>query len=233
MIDWLLSPIDPTRAHHVAGGVAWHGRLMVLAWGLLFPAGIVAARFFKVTPGQRWPAELDNKAWWHAHRGLQYAGGAAMLVALALILAAGGAGGALLHPLLGWSVAALAAVQFGSAWARGSKGGPTSPAPDGSPRGDHYDMTARRVAFERIHKGVGYTAMLAATLAIPTGLWAANAPVWMWALLACWWALLAAAFAGLQRRGLALDTYQAIWGPDPRHPGNRRAPIGWGVRRRH
>ena len=119
------------------------------------------------------------------------------------------------------------------AWARGSKGGPTSPAPDGSPRGDHYDMTARRVAFERIHKSVGYTAMLAATLAIPTGLWAANAPVWMWALLACWWALLAAAFAGLQRRGLALDTYQAIWGPDPRHPGNRRAPIGWGVRRRH
>ena len=87
MIDWLLAPIDPARGHEVAAAVAWHGRLMVLAWGLLFPLGIFAARFFKVTPGQDWPARLDNKAWWHGHRGLQYAGGLAMLAALALVLA--------------------------------------------------------------------------------------------------------------------------------------------------
>ena len=35
----------------------------------------------------------------------------------------------------------------------------------------------------------------------------------------------------LQRQGRCIDTYQAIWGPDPRHPGNRLKPVGWGVRR--
>jgi hypothetical protein len=34
----------------------------------------------------------------------------------------------------------------------------------------------------------------------------------------------------LQRRGLAVDTYQAIWGPDPQHPGNATPP-GWGMNR--
>ena len=34
----------------------------------------------------------------------------------------------------------------------------------------------------------------------------------------------------LQRRGRAIDTYQAIWGPGAEHPGNQRKPIGWGIR---
>jgi hypothetical protein len=42
---------------------------------------------------------------------------------------------------------------------------------------------------------------------------------------------LGAAFARWQRAGRCIDTYQAIWGPDPAHPGNRRPPVGWGVRR--
>jgi hypothetical protein len=50
-------------------------------------------------------------------------------------------------------------------------------------------------------------------------------------VLALWWALLGAAFARWQRAGRCIDTYQAIWGPDPAHPGNRRPPVGWGVRR--
>lgn len=40
---------------------------MVVAWGVLLPLGILIARFFKVTPRQRWPAELDNKFWWYSH----------------------------------------------------------------------------------------------------------------------------------------------------------------------
>lgn len=28
-----------------------------------------------------------------------------------------------------------------------------------------------------------------------------------------------------------IDTYQAIWGPDPEHPGAKRKPTGFGVRR--
>ncbi|MGL4239726.1 MAG: cytochrome b561 domain-containing protein, partial [Beijerinckiaceae bacterium] len=106
-------------------------------------------------------------------------------------------------------------------------GGPTEP----SVRGDHYDMTARRRAFEHLHKSAGYLALALGVAAIVTGLWQANAPRWMWIALAAWWGLFLAAFVALQRRGLAFDTYQAIWGPDACHPGNARRPIGWGVRR--
>ena len=44
-------------------------------------------------------------------------------------------------------------------------------------------------------------------------------------------AALILAFITLQRRGYAYETYQAIWGPDPRHPGNQKLPTGWAVKR--
>ncbi|MEM1299166.1 MAG: cytochrome b561 domain-containing protein [Pseudomonadota bacterium] len=226
MIDWLLAPVDPTRAHEVGAYVSWHGRLMVLAWGALFPLGILIARFWKITPRQDWPRELDNQAWWRAHLGLQYSGGAAMLAALALILLAGGAGSST-HANVGWVVAGLAALQFAAGWFRGTKGGPT----DTTLRGDHFDMTPRRLAFEHFHKFAGYGLLALAVWGIASGMWLANAPVWMWAGLGSWWATLVAAFVILQRQGRAVDTYQAIWGPDPSLPGNRRRPIGWGIRR--
>lgn len=226
-MDWLLSPIDPARAHDVGTYVAWHGRLMVLAWGALFPLGILIARFYKITPRQNWPRELDNKTWWHAHLALQYTGGAAMLAALALILLAGGAGTST-HANIGWVIAGVALLQFLAGWLRGTKGGPTEP----SLRGDHFDMTPRRLAFEHFHKTAGYALLALAAYGVLSGLWQANAPVWMWAGLTLWWAGLIAAFIALQGRGKAIDTYQAIWGPDPNLPGNRRKPIGWGIRRR-
>ncbi|MEO0820932.1 MAG: cytochrome b561 domain-containing protein [Pseudomonadota bacterium] len=226
LFGWLLAPIDAARGHEVGGFVAWHGRMMVLAWGALFPLGVLVARFGKITRRQDWPRELDNRAWWRGHLALQYSGGAAMLAGLALILAVRGSGWDN-HALLGWSVAALAGAQFLAGWARGSKGGPTEP----SLAGDHYDMTPRRRAFEYFHKFAGYALLALAAAAVLTGLWRANAPVWMWLGLALWWAVLAAAFAVLQRRGFAVDTYQAIWGPDPAHPGNRMRPIGFGIRR--
>lgn len=230
MLDWWLAPIDAARAHDVAWHVSWHARAMVAAWGGLVPVGILAARYFKVLPGQDWPREVDNRVWWAAHRLCQYGAGALMLAGLALVWTGDAARAP--HAALGWSALALAGVQFAAAWTRGTKGGPTDPAPDGSLRGDHYDMTRRRLAFEYTHKFAGYAALACAVAAILTGLWHANGPRWMWAALALWWAGLAAAAILWQRRGMALDTYQAIWGPDPRHPGNRRAPIGFGVRRR-
>lgn len=232
MLDWLMSPIDPSRAHAVSGWIAWHGRLMVLAWAVLVPLGILAARFFKITPKQDWPRRLDNPGWWHAHRSLQYAAGILMLLATcAAIVALGRPGLTGMHAACGWSVLALAAVQYTGGWLRGSKGGPTAPAPDGSLRGDHYDMTTRRRLFEYVHKSVGYLAWLLACLSIATGLWRANAPVGFWLMIAGWWALCILAFATLQRRGRAVDTYQAIWGADASHPGNWLRPIGWGVRK--
>lgn len=232
MLDWLLTPIDPTRLHEVSGAVAWHGRAMAAAWGVFVPLGVLAARYLKLWPGQKWPDELDHPGWWHVHRAFQYLAAALTLVGLALILSRGASAGVGdLHRLLGWSAAGLAALQVVGAWLRGSKGGPTAPAPDGSWRGDHYDMTPRRLLFERVHKYGGYAAALLGLAALAAGLWLANAPRWMWLAIGLWWTLLLAVFVLLQRRGLAFDTYQAHWGADPAHPGNRRKPVGFGVRR--
>jgi hypothetical protein len=231
MIDWLLAPIDATRPHVIANSVAWHGRMMVLAWCALLPIGILAARFFKITPRQDWPRQLDNKMWWYAHNILQYSG-AILVFAAALYVERSTAVLSSYHAVLGWSVVSLTIAQVFGGLLRGSKGGPTAPARNGSLRGDHYDMTLRRSVFERIHKSVGYLAVVLAIAAMATGLHHANAPRWMWFAVAAWWLLLTVAGVRWQRQGRAVDTYQAIWGPDPSHPGNRRTPIGWGIRRR-
>ena len=232
-ISWLLQPIDSHRQHQVDMRVSWHARLMVAAWAILFPVGILAARFFKITPRQDWPSRVDNPTWWHLHRCFQYAGGAAVLIAWFLIWQVASRPAEMhLHRILGYATVGLCAVQFISAWLRGSKGGPTDPAPDGSWSGDHYDMTLRRLLFEHCHKKLGYLAFGLSVGATLSGLWMANGPRWMWLGLSIWWGLLVLLFAELQRRSMAVDTYQALWGPDTRHPGNRRKPIGWGIARR-
>jgi len=83
MLDWWLAPIDAARPHEVAWRVSRHARVMVVAWGGLVPVGILAARFFRVLPGQDGPRELDNRAWRDAHRAAQYSAGALMLAGLA------------------------------------------------------------------------------------------------------------------------------------------------------
>lgn len=231
MLEWLLASIDMSRAHIIDAAVVWHGRLMVLAWAVFLPLGVIVARFFKVTSRQDWPAQLDNKVWWYAHQALQYAAGILMIIAVVLIWRPMHAGSPW-HSWLGWIVVAACAVQFLGAWLRGTKGGPTDPRPDGSLSGDHYDMTLRRRLFEQLHKSVGYIAIVLSLAAIASGLWLVNAPRWMALALALWWLVLIAVWSVLQSRGKAIDTYQAIWGPDPRHPGNAISPTGWGVRRR-
>jgi hypothetical protein len=145
-------------------------------------------------------------------------GGILMLAGLALVLAAARPGAAWLHALMGYAVLAFGALQFVAGWFRGTKGGPSEP----DMRGDHYDMTPRRIAFEAVHKTVGYLAIALSAGTILTGLWAANAPRWMWLAITLWWAGLLATALGLQARGLYVSSYHAIWGPDEAHPGNRR-----------
>ncbi len=229
MFDLLLAPIDPSRAHLVSDAVAWHGRAMVLAWGVLVPIGVLAARFFKIVPWQDWPRQLDNRVWWITHRVLHYLAAALTLGGVSLVLNSFASfGGSGRHALFGWAVVLLALGQFLGGWLRGSKGGPTDPAPDGSLHGDHYSMTRRRLVFEHLHKTGGYLALLLASSAIITGMWRANAPLWMWLAIGLWWALLALAFVLFQRAGRATSTYQAIWGPDATHPGNNRTKAGFG-----
>ena len=228
-MDWWLAPIDPSRVHEVGFAVSWHARSMTLAWAVIAPSAVMAARFLKVLPGQDWPRELDTQVWWRSH----WMGQAIviLLTVFGLGLILGSATGGSVHGVLGYATILLAFFQVVLGIFRGSKGGPTAPAPDGSLRGDHYDMTPWRRMFEWVHKVSGYALLALAAATVVFGLWEANAPRWMWALIAAFWTLLATMAMILQHQGWAIDTYQAIWGPGQEHPGNRRKPIGWGIRR--
>ncbi|MEZ5834141.1 MAG: cytochrome b561 domain-containing protein [Geminicoccaceae bacterium] len=232
MIEWLLTPLSGSASHFISPPVFWHARGMVLAWGILLPLGVLIARYMKITPGQGWPRVLDNPFWWNWHRGLQYTGIGIALAALALILMRGGHRPWIpMHGLIGWAAIVLGVAQVVSAWLRGSKGGPTGEGClTGDLRGDHYDMTRRRLIFEYFHKLGGLVAVLLSVVAIVTGLVLADAPRWMLLAMLCWWGLLVVVALLLQRQGRCIDTYQAIWGPDATLPGNRRRPVGFGIR---
>ena len=213
---------------------------MVLSWGILLPLGVLVARYFKIWPGQRWPEQLDHKGWWHSHRALQWSAMAVMTVGTwcawqaTLGNTAGGASSnafsnsRAIHAVLGWGLVITAWLQIAGSFARGTKGGPTA----ATLRGDHYDMTARRRLFERIHKTLGWCCVVIACVTIMMGLVLANAPRWMPTIMLSWWCGLGALMWRWQRLGRCVDTYQAIWGADPGLPGLRSPPIGWGVRRR-
>jgi hypothetical protein len=234
-----MAPLSGSAVHVVDFGTSWHGRLMVLGWGILLPVGILLGRFYKVTPAQDWPARLDNPFWFRSHRAVEYAAGVLMLAALALILTADPARSdwGPCHALMGWSLVVFGWVQLLGSHLRGTMGGPVEPftrrqRPPGTWGGDHFDMSAQRIWFEYIHKILGYALVLLSVAALLSGLRAADALNWMWIAIALWWLAVAIAFAVLQRQGKAIDCYQAIWGVDPELPGNRRKTIiGWGVRR--
>ena len=203
-----------------------HAVLMMAAWLVLFPAGAAIARFCKVTAGQDWPQVVDNQLWWWLHRVVQYAGVAAASAGFVIAWrAAGGLDIGLRHVQAGLAVLAVAALQVASSWARGSKGGPTEAGADARRpatwRGDHYDMTPRRRAFERWHKTAGWSSILCAPIVVLLGLSLYGWPGTLCGLAVALVLLQAAAFALLARTSRRIGTYQAIWGPDPLHPGNR------------
>ena len=228
-LSWLLLPLSGSTNHDLSFWVSWHGRIMVLCWGVVLPLGVLVARFFKVMPTQNWPARLDNKVWWRTHLYGQSAAAALAVVGVALIwnTAGGTTPLARWHGYMGWVVTALGLLQAVAGFVRGSKGGPSDSQIDG----DHYAMTPRRNRFEKTHKSLGYAALLLAVGTVLMGLVVADAPRWMLLAIGLWWLALTVVFVVLQKRGQCIDTYQAIWGPDAAHPGNNIKPIGWGIRR--
>jgi hypothetical protein len=235
VLHWLNLPLSGGVAHEPSAWVAWHGRLMTLAWGVFAPVGILAARFWKRWPGQQWPQKVDHKGWWHLHRALQYGVLLATTAATAILLWHYGAPFAGLnsdsfttpHRLMGWLLVAAMWLHVIGAWLRGSKGGPT----ETHLRGDHFDMTPRRQRFERMHKGLGWLLLVFSWATLFAGLMLADAPRWMPIVLLVWWSLLLGCAVRWQRQGRCIDTYQAIWGDRADLPGLQFAPIGWGVRR--
>lgn len=230
MWEYLSAPIDAERAHELSDTQLWHARMMFLAWGIIAPTAVIIARFFKVLPGQDWPNRLDSQFWWRYHWIGHSIVLVLTLVAAALVYLNSGSDHHW-HGFLGYVVVALVCFQVILGYFRGTKGGPLDPLPDGSLRGDHYSMSGRRRRFELLHKSVGYATLLIALTTLFFGLWLSNSPRWMWFLVIAWWCLLVCVFIALQRRGMALDTYQAIWGPEPVHPGNK-LPVSWGMNRR-
>ena len=237
---WLLTPISGSYEHIIATSTAWHGRLMVLGMGVLTPPTIIVARFFKVTPQQDWPRQLDNPFWFVTHRRWGHAIGLIVATGLAFALAkqAWQPPWHSLHGGLGWAVIGLVLIQVVGSWLRGTHGGPIDPftrrrRPPNDWPGDHFSMTQRRIVFEYAHKWGGYILLALTLMAIPTGLLAADAPRWMPITMGIWWLFFLSVFIWLQRAGRCIDTYQAIWGLDPKLPGNRRRPIGFGIVRKN
>ena len=238
IVPWLLAPISGSSEHSIAAPVAWHGRLMVLSMGVLMPPLIIIARFFKVTPGQDWPRQLDNPFWFVTHRRWGHVIGLIVAVGLTYALLAYGwrPPWHSLHSAFGWVVVGLLVLQVAGSWLRGTHGGPVDPftrqpRPPNEWPGDHFNMTRRRVVFEYVHKWSGYVLLVFTLAAIPTGLIAADAPRFMPITMGLWWLAMLGVFIRLQWTGRCIDTYQAIWGIDPHLPGNRRRPIGFGIAR--
>lgn len=202
---WLLLPISGSLVHDISPQVSWHARFMVIAWSVLIPLGIVIARFFKVTAKQNFPVVKDNPFWWHAHRLFQYSGMLLMLIGFWQVASFKPFNW---HKGFGYSVIGFGLLQVMSAYLRGSKGGPT----DIQMQGDHFDMTKRRLIFEKYHKSFGYGVLVLVVLATVTGLFATDAPRWMWLIIGLWWLFLILTFAGLQKQARHVDTYTAIWG---------------------
>lgn len=227
MWEWLAAPIAGDGIHAMTDLRSWHARLMFLAWGVVAPLAVLIARYFKVLPGQDWPRQLDSQFWWRCHwigQSIVFA----LSVSAGLLMIVESAESVNWHGRMGYAVLGLVSMQVVFGYFRGSKGGPG----ERQLVGDHYLMSPRRRVFEWVHKFCGYLVLALAAFTIVFGLWNVNAPRWMWLLIVLWWCVLGVAVIALQRRGMAIETYQAIWGPDPKHPGNTHLSAAWGTHRR-
>lgn len=130
--------------------LAVHGFMMFLAWGILLPGGILAARYLKHVKGD---------GWYQIHVYLQYSGLA--IVMLGLLFAVAELRGfyvSSLHVKFGITAIILACVQPVNAFLR-----PKKPA-------NGEEMSSKRLLWEYVHVIVGRSAIVAGTAALFSGM---------------------------------------------------------------
>lgn len=238
LFGWIHLPLRHGHVDPVNTVDYWHAGLMGLGGGILLPVAVLAARYWKIVPGQDWPRVLNHKGWQRVHVLAGFCGITCLLVGAYLAFQGMSLKAHLTHThsWAGWSVVVLLVLMLLNIGLRGSVGGP------GHHRartlvhlhdipGDHYDMTFRRRFFETVHRVLGYGLLAALGITILSGYWHINVPRWLLVLTALWWGLLLVISWRWERQGRAVDGYQARWGPSMAHPGNRIPKLSWGLRR--
>jgi hypothetical protein len=228
LIGWLVEPLTSAVRRQEPFLFSVHGWINIFVISFAVPVGVVVARYFKVTSKQDWPREVDSKFWWRGHLWLSYMG-VAMMIAAQIPIAKFShfldlreisqlKAHQLAHFASGWLFLLMGVFIVFTGWLRGSKGGPT----DKQLRGDHYDLTERRLLFEAIHKKLGYALLVLSSLVTLSGFYTAAMPRWSLGLLFIWWIFLLLLCFRYELGGRQIPTYQATWGLKAEHPGNRR-----------
>lgn len=237
-VGWLQGPVRPGHADALNQVDRWHGVLMGLGGGILAPLAVLAARYWKVVPGQDWPRELNHRGWQRVHGLFGWTAILSLLIGAYLAFQGMSMHAHLRHPhaWAGWGVVLLLVLMVINIALRGSTGGPGHHLPRTLVHlhdvpGDHYDMTFRRRFFEFVHRLLGYGLLLVPAGTILSGYWRAGVPRWILLCTLLWWGLLLLLAWRWERQGRAVDGYQARWGPSMAHPGNRIPRLGWGMRR--
>lgn len=130
--------------------LAVHGFMMFLAWGILLPGGILAARYLKHVKGDQW---------YKIHVYLQYSGLSIVLLALLFAVAElRGLRTNSLHVKFGFTAIFLACVQPLNAYFR-----PKRPA-------NGEEVSSKRILWEYFHVIVGRLAIVAGVAALISGM---------------------------------------------------------------
>lgn len=206
----------------------YHAWLMFTCWFILVPFGVMGIRYCKNRP-QPWGlprgfSKFDRIfIWWGMHIWTLYTAITLSLGGLAVALIASGKFSGSLHAWLGGATIFFGTMQIIVAWQRGTHGGhnhsTTDPSDPSTWRGDHFDMTTRRRWFEAYHKPGGYFALFLALGAVVSGL----SQYWMPGIAMLFGIILLGVFAlvvVLEGKGERHDTYEAVFGNHPDHPGN-------------
>ena len=218
-LDWLNTPLHAGPLDDVNPVDFWHGVLMGTAGAVLVPVAVLAARYWKIVPGQDWPRIINHRGWQRVHGLCGVAAMLCLVVGVAMAFQGMSLPSHLAHPhaWTGWGIMAVLLLLVINIALRGSIGGPGRHQPRTLVHlhdvpGDHYDMTRRRRIFERAHRWLGYGLMLALFANVMTGYWHVNVPRGLAVATLAWWACLALM---AWRWGLSMATRRAgapAWG---------------------